>query len=53
MKFQCTQSKVIIEFMDQQDIDSTLANPAYVEYKEPTKVASKAAPKKESTKEKE
>jgi hypothetical protein len=35
MKFKCVQSGVVIEFTQEQDIKTTLENPAYVEYVEP------------------
>jgi len=35
MKFKCIQSGVVIEFVQEQDIKSTLANPAYEKYVEP------------------
>jgi len=45
MKFKCIQSGVVIEFVQEQDIKSTLDNPAYEVYEEPV-----VAPKKESKK---
>lgn len=42
MKFKCKQSGVVIEFVQPQDIKTTLNNPAYEVYEEPV-----AAPKKE------
>jgi hypothetical protein len=35
MKFKCLQSGVVIEFTQEQDIKSTLKNPAYAVYEEP------------------
>lgn len=35
MKFKCVQSGVVIEFVQEQDIKTTLENPAYVVYEEP------------------
>lgn len=34
MKFKCLQSGVVIEFVQEQDIKSTLSNPAYEVYEE-------------------
>jgi hypothetical protein len=45
MKFKCKQSGVVIEFVQAQDIKSTMSNPAYEVYEEPV-----VAPKKESKK---
>jgi hypothetical protein len=45
MKFKCIQSGVVIEFVQEQDIKSTLNNPSYEVYEEPV-----VAPKKESKK---
>jgi hypothetical protein len=45
MKFKCLQSGVVIEFTQEQDIKTTLENPAYEVYEEPV-----VAPKKESKK---
>lgn len=44
MKFKCLQSGVVIEFVQEQDIKSTLSNPAYEVYEEVV------APKKETKK---
>jgi hypothetical protein len=35
MKFKCIQSGVVIEFVQEQDIKSTLNNPSYEVYEEP------------------
>lgn len=40
MKFKCKQSGVVVEFIQEQDIKTTLKNPAYEVYQEPV-----AAPK--------
>lgn len=45
MKFKCKQSGVIVEFVQQQDIKSTMSNPAYEVYEEPV-----VTPKKETKK---
>lgn len=45
MKFKCLQSGTVIEFVQEQDIKSTLSNPAYEVFEE---VA--VAPKKETKK---
>jgi len=45
MKFKCLQSGTVIEFVQEQDIKTTLDNPAYEVYEEPV-----AAPKKETKK---
>lgn len=45
MKFKCLQSGVVIEFVQEQDIKTTLDNPAYEVYEEPV-----VAPKKETKK---
>lgn len=45
MKFKCKQSGVVVEFTQDQDIKSTLTNPAYEVYEEPV-----VAHKKESKK---
>lgn len=37
MKFKCIQSGVVIEFVQEQDIKTTLENPAYEEYVEVVK----------------
>jgi hypothetical protein len=52
MKFKCIQSGVVIEFVQEQDINSTLENPAYEVYEEPV-VAPKKEVKKVEVKEKE
>lgn len=36
MKFKCLQSGVVIEFVQEQDIKTTLENPAYEVYEEVT-----------------
>ena len=38
MKFKCLTSGVVIEFTQEQDIKTTLENPAYEEYVEPVVV---------------
>jgi uncharacterized protein (DUF1330 family) len=48
MKFKCVQSGVVIEFTQEQDIKTTLENPAYEEYVEP--VVAKKEVKKAVTK---
>ena len=50
MKFKCKLSGVVIEFTQEADIQTTLANENYEEYVEPV-VAPKKEDKKESTKE--
>lgn len=45
MKFKCKQSGVVIEFTQEQDIKTTLDNPAYEEYVAP--VVKEEKPKKE------
>jgi hypothetical protein len=52
MKFKCIQSGVVIEFVQEQDINSTLENPAYEVYEEAV-VAPKKEVKKVEVKEKE
>jgi hypothetical protein len=49
MKFKCLQSGVVIEFVQEQDIKTTLENPAYEVYQEP--VAAPKATKKVEVKE--
>jgi hypothetical protein len=46
MKFKCVQSGVVIEFVQEQDIKTTLENPAYEVYQEPV-VAPKVTKKVE------
>lgn len=48
MKFKCKLSGVVIEFTQEQDIKTTLENPAYEEYVE--KEVVKPAPKKAEVK---
>ena len=45
MKFKCLQSGVVIEFVQEQDIKTTLENPAYEVYEEPVVVAKKEVKK--------
>lgn len=51
MKFKCKLSGTVIEFTQEADIQTTLANENYEEYVEPVAPAPKKEDKKESAKE--
>lgn len=47
MKFKCKQSGTIIELFQDQDIKTTLTNPAYEVYNEPLTIPTKDKAKKQ------